>query len=142
MTFVRVFSLIGVGLLVMISNVLASILYMVIYGYLINPGHEKKFYDEHIKVAAPYCSIIAGIPLMFLAGMWVASWAGQDGQLGVKAALIVWLTYAIVDLVIVLATGGITAKLWLLIAISLLTKLGAAYAGARFAVPGQTIVSP
>lgn len=133
MTLVRVASLCGVGLLVLVVNVVMSILYMVVYGYLINPGHPKEYYDEHIKVAAPYCSIIAGIPLMFLAGFWVAGWAGAQGPLGVKAALVVWLAYAVIDLGIVLAAGAkecITAKMWVLVAVSILTKLVAAYAGA------------
>jgi hypothetical protein len=43
---------------------------MVVYSYVINPGHEEKYYHDHIQVAAPYCSIVAGIPLMFLAGWW------------------------------------------------------------------------
>jgi MFS family permease len=135
MTLVRLASLIGVALLVMVVNVVMSILYMVVYGYLINPGHPKEYYDEHIKVAAPYCSIVAGIPLMFLAGLWVAGW--WAGQIGVKAALVVWLAYAIIDLGIVLAAGakeGLTAKMWVLVAVSLLTKLAAAYAGALVAV--------
>jgi hypothetical protein len=134
MTLVRLASLVGVGLLVMVVNVVASILYMVVYGHLIDPGHPKAYYDEHIKVAAPYCSILAGIPLMFLAGLWVARWAnGSGGRLGVRAALVVWLTYAIIDLVLVVGAGGMTAKLAVLVAISLLTKLGAAYAGALVA---------
>lgn len=133
MTFVRLASLIGVGLLVLVVNIAMSVLYMVVYGYLINPGHPKEFYNEHIKVAAPYCSIVAGIPLMFLAGLWVAGWGGTAGQLGVKAALAVWLAYAVIDLGIVLASGSkecVTAKMWLLVAVSLVTKLAAAYAGA------------
>ena len=136
MKLVRLASLIGVALLVMVLNVAMSFLYMVVYGYLINPGHPKGYYDEHIKVAAPYCSIVAGIPLMFLAGIWVAGWDGAQGQLGVKAALVVWLAYAVFDLGIVLAAGakeGLTAKMWVLVAVSLLTKLAAAYAGALVA---------
>lgn len=139
MTFVRVASLVGVGLLVMVLNVVMSILYMVVYGHLINPGHAKEYYDEHIKVAAPYCSIVAGVPLMFWAGLWVAGWMGAAGAgpLGVKAALVVWLAYAVIDLVIVLAAGMkecMKARIAVLVAISLLTKLAAAYAGALLAV--------
>jgi hypothetical protein len=134
MMLVRLASLIGVALLVLVLNVALSILYMVVYSYLINPGHPKEYYKEHIKVAAPYCSIVAGIPLMFLAGLWVADWrAGGGGELGVKAALVVWLAYAIIDLGVVLAAGGMTAKLAVLVAASLLTKLAAAYAGALVA---------
>ena len=134
MTLVRFVSLVGVGLLVMLANVAMSIVYMVVYGHLINPGHPKEFYDEHVKIAAPYCSIITGIPLMFLAGIWVAGWAGAGGGglLGVKAAIIVWLTYAIIDLGILLAMGGMNPKISMLLVGSLVTKLAAAYAGARF----------
>jgi len=134
MTLVRLASLLGVGLLVMVVNIAVSVLYMVVYGHLINPGHPKEFYNEHVKVAAPYCSIVAGVPLMFLAGLWVAGWGGPGAPMGVKAALIVWLTYAVVDLAIVLAAGGMTTKTGVLVAVSLLTKLAAAYAGAQVAL--------
>ncbi|GJQ30052.1 MAG: hypothetical protein HBSAPP03_19360 [Phycisphaerae bacterium] len=131
MTLLRIISLIGVGTLVLVANVAASILYMVVYGHLINPGHPKPFYDEHVKVAAPYCSIVAGIPLMFLAGLWVAGWGGPQAQLGVKAALTVWLAYVVIDLGIIAVVGGVTTRLCWLIAISALTKLAAVYAGAH-----------
>lgn len=127
MTLVRLASLVGVGMLVLILNIAASILYMVVYGYLINPGHPKQFYDEHIKVAAPYCSIVAGVPLMFLAGLWVAGWDG--GQAGVKAALAVWLAYTAIDIAVLL-TAGATVKLAVICSVSLITKLAAVWAGA------------
>lgn len=130
MTLTRLGSLIGVALLVMVVNMAMSILYMVVYGHVINRGHPEEFYKEHVKVAAPYCSIVAGVPLMFLAGLWVAGWWG--GQGGVKAALIVWLAYAVIDLAIVLASG-VTGKMCVLVAVSLVTKLAAAYGGALVA---------
>ncbi len=141
MTLVRLASLVGVGLLVLVVNIAMSVLYMVVYGHLINPGHPKEFYDEHIKVAAPYCSIVAGVPLMFLAGLWVAGWmgtggtGGAGGPLGVKAALVVWLSYAIIDLGLMLAAGwgGMTPKICVLVGVSVLTKLAAVYAGALVA---------
>src|SRR5918992_4477936 len=129
--------LVGVAVLVLVVNVGVSLIYMVVYSYLIDPGHDEQYYREHIKAAAPYCSIVAGMPLMFLAGWWVAGWGGSQGPLGVKAALVVWLAYAVIDLGIVLAAGakdGLTAKMWVLVAVSLLTKLAAAYAGALVAV--------
>ena len=130
MTFIRLVWLVGVALLVLVANVAASILYMVVYGYVINPGHEKEFYDAHIQVAAPYSSIVAGIPLMFLAGWWVGGW--WQGEFAVKSALVIWLTYAVIDVAIVLAVG-ITWKDAVLVAVSLLTKLAAVYLGALFA---------
>ena len=126
----RIAWLIGIALLVMVANIVASILYMVVYGYLIDPGHEKEYYDAHVQVAAPYCSIVAGIPLMFLAGWWVGGW--WQGEFAVKSALVIWLTYAVIDLSIVLA-AGVTSRVAVLVAVSIITKLAAIYAGALVA---------
>ncbi len=123
--------LVGVALMVLVANVIASILYMVVYGYLINPGHEEQYYQDHIQLAAPYCSIIGGIPLMFLAGWWVGSW--WNGEHSVKSALIVWLAYALIDLSALLA-AGLTGRIAILFSISFVTKLAAAYLGALFSM--------
>lgn len=139
MTLVRLASLVGVALLVLALNVAMSVLYMVVYGHLINPGHPNEFYREHIKVAAPYCSLVAGTPLMFLAGLWVAGW-GAGGQFGIKAALVVWLAYVIIDLGILLV-AGMTTKIAVLFTVLALTKLGAAYLGALVAVRNASVVS-
>lgn len=117
----------GVAILVLAVNVALSIVYMVVYGHLIDPGHDEPYYREHIKVAAPYCSIVAGLPLMFLAGWWVAGW--WEVQFAVTAALLVWLTYALID-VALLAAAGLTTRMAVLSAVSLLTKLAAVYLGA------------
>ncbi len=126
MTLARLALLVGVALLVMVVNVVASILYMVVYGHLIDPGHEDQYYREHIKLAAPYCSIVAGIPLMFLAGWWVGGW--WEGAFAAKAALVVWLAYALIDISLLL-TAGLTGRITVLFAVSFLTKLAAVYLG-------------
>jgi hypothetical protein len=114
----------------MAVNVVISILYMVVYRHLIDPGHEKTYYEDHIKIAAPYCSIVAGIPLMFLVGWWVAGlW---DIKSGGQSAIVVWLAYAVIDLG-VLAASGLTFRVGILVAVSLLTKLAAVYFGALVA---------
>ena len=125
MTLVRVVTLVGCALGVMAANVAITILYMVVYSHVINVGHEKAYYEAHVKIAAPYCSIVAGIPLMFLVGFWVGGW---DVTLAVQSALIIWLTYAVIDLAIV-ALSGMTLRISVLVAISLLTKLAAVYCG-------------
>ncbi len=130
MTLGRVAILVGIALSVMVINVAFSVLYMVVYGYVIDPGHANAYYQEHIEKAAPYCSIVAGIPLMFLAGWWVGSF--WDVGLAVRSAIIVWLTYAVIDLAIC-AASGMTAKIGVLVADSLLTKLAAVYFGALVA---------
>jgi hypothetical protein len=123
----RAASLVGVAVLVLVANVAASVLYMVVYSHLIDPGHEVQYYHDHMQVAGPYSSIVAGIPLMFLAGWWVAGWWQRTA--GVKAALLVWLAYAVIDLAILLAVG-ISFAVGVLVIVSLATKLAAGYFGA------------
>jgi hypothetical protein len=52
-------TLVGCALGVMAANVAITILYMVVYSHVINVAHEKAYYDAHVKIAAPYCSIVA-----------------------------------------------------------------------------------
>ena len=127
MTLGRVPWLVGVAVLVLVANVAVSVVYMIVYGHVIDPGHGDQYYREHINVAAPYCSIAAGIPLMFLTGWWVSGW--WEGPLAVKAALVVWLAYALIDITVVVASG-LTTRVAVLFAASLLTKLAAVYLGA------------
>ena len=68
----RGLAVVGLALLVMALNVGASVLYMVLYGYVIAPGHDDAHYDAHVQVAAPWSSVIVGIPLMFFAARWSA----------------------------------------------------------------------
>ena len=120
----------------LVANVAASIVYMVVYSYVIDPGHPPQYYDEHIQVAGPYCSIVAGIPLMFLAGWWVTGWWRR--ALGVRPAWIVWLAYTVIDLAILLAVG-MSMQVSLLFGVSAATKLAAVQLGAtrRMARPAQ-----
>ena len=126
----RIALLAGCALGVMAAGVALTVLYMVLYGHLINPGHDKAYYDAHVQVAGPYIGIIAGLPLMFFAALWVGGFWSPD--LAVPSALIMWLTYAVVDVGIA-AAWGLTPKVVTVTAISVLTKLAAAYAGALVA---------
>jgi hypothetical protein len=67
---------------------------------------------------------------MFLAGWWVAR--REPVHFAVKSALTVWLTYALIDLPIVLASG-VTLRGSVVVSISLITKAAAAYFGAGYA---------
>ncbi len=111
---------------VMIVNVLISMLYVVVYSYAIDPGHDEPYYQAYAQVAAPYCSIVAGIPLMFLAGRWIGGKFPKGNS--VKAALLVWLVYFLIDLAVIVA-AGLLAQIALLFTISFVTKLAAAYFG-------------
>lgn len=118
------------ALLIMAVNVGISILYMVVYGYLINPGQPNQHYQDHVQIAAPYSSIIAGAPLFYLAGRFLTRrWPAAAR---VKAALLMALVYAVIDLA-ALASAGFQTRLMIFTAISLATKFIAAYLGGQAA---------
>jgi hypothetical protein len=115
------------AIVVGILNVFLFFLFMVLYGHVIDPGHEEQFYQDAAGRFGPIASIIGGIPLMYLAGRWIGKRVGP--QLAVKAALLVWLIYFTVDVAIVAASGFLIGLL-LMVVISFATKLAAVYLGA------------
>ena len=122
MTIGRVAALAGLALGVMALNVAFSFLYMVVYSYAIDPGHEQAYYEAHAQIAAPYCSIVAGIPLMFLVGWWVGLWP----------AMVVWLVYASISVATLVAWGP-TVRAGVLTAVASLIMLASAYLGSVMA---------
>jgi hypothetical protein len=129
MTIGRLAGLVGCGLGVMAVNVAITVLYMVVYGHVIDPGHDKAYYDAHVRMAAPYCSIVAGLPLMFFVAWWAGGFWGA--RLAVQSALIIWATYAVIDLVSLAA--GLSLRMSVMVAVSIMTKLAASYGGALVA---------
>ena len=126
MTIKRLVWIIGAALLSMIVNVVLSILYIAFYSYFINPGHSHAFYEEYAQTAAPFCSIIFGIPVLYIVARWIGGkW---ESNFAVKAALLVWLVYALIDLSALTAAGW-TIQLAVISFISMTTKLIAAYFG-------------
>lgn len=127
MTIRRLAWIVGAALFIMFLNVVVSVLYIVFYSYLINPGHDERFYQEYAQAAAPYCSIVAGIPLFYFVCRWLGGkW---EADFAVKSALLVWLVYALIDISVIAAASGVTAQLYVLAAISMATKFVSAYLG-------------
>lgn len=113
-------------MLVMALNVGASVLYMVLYGAAIAPGHDDAHYEAHVQVAAPWSSVVAGIPLLYFAARWSAP------KLGRRAAVSIAVVYVVIDLAVMLAAGGL-GRLALVMTLSYATKLCAAWLGTRSA---------
>lgn len=118
----RALAVVGLALLVMVLNVVASVLYMVLYSYVIAPGHEATYYEAHVEVAAPWSSLVVGIPLMFFTARWAAPRVGQRG------AVMIAVVYIAIDLAILIASGAL-GRLALLVSASFATKLAAAWVG-------------
>lgn len=126
MNFKRLAWIIAAALFILVTNVCLSILYMVVYSYIINPGQPETFYQEHVKIAAPYSSIIFGIPLFYFVCRWIGGkW---EKSFSVKAAISVWIAYAVIDISALIASG-LTLWITFLMVISLGTKLISAYFG-------------
>jgi hypothetical protein len=126
MTVGRFAWIIGATIFIFFVNVAMSFLYIAFYSYFINPGHDEQFYQQYAMSAAPYCSVIAGIPIFYFVCRWISSkW---ESNFAVKAALLVWLVYVLIDLSILMA-AGFTLSLAVIAAISCLTKLASAYLG-------------
>ena len=61
MTFGRLARIVGVALLVLVVNVAVSILYMVVYGHLIDPGHDEQYYHDHLILHSALSATFGGV---------------------------------------------------------------------------------
>jgi hypothetical protein len=120
----RVLGVVGLTILVMVLNVGASVLYMVFYGTVVAPGRDEAHYHAHAAIAAPYSSVIVGIPLMFFAARWLAR------RRGFRDGLAIAILYIAIDLAIITAVGAL-GELAGIVTVSFATKAAAAYLGAR-----------
>src|SRR5690349_20650430 len=114
----RALAIVALALLVMALNVGASVLYMVFYSYVIAPGHEEAYYHAHAQVAAPYSSVIVGIPLMFFAARWLAR------RRGTRDGIAIAIVYIAIDLAIIVASGAL-GRIAVIASVSVITKVAA-----------------
>lgn len=112
--------------IVMIANIVIAVAWVAVYSHFIDPGHDEAYYQAYAQASVPYSAIIAGIPLMFLATRYVAGKFPQGNR--VKAALLVWLVYFLIDLTIMISSGEL-GRLAIFFVASFATKFGAAYFG-------------
>jgi hypothetical protein len=113
-----------------IALVLSAVAWVAIYSYLINPGHDLVYYQNHAQFASPIVSVVVGLPYLFFACRWVGRKAGTRA---VAMSLWVWLILFIIDALLVLL-GGATAYVWAMATVSHFTKVLAAYFGGKTAL--------
>jgi hypothetical protein len=125
---------IGIALALLVLNVAVAFGVVAVYSIAIEPGHDPSFYESAAQRIAPWSSVVAGIVLFFLAALWLA-WrrAGRNGYLFAAAFALI---YAALDVTIIVMSGAILL-LGLIVTLSMLTKLGAALAGAWMARPSR-----
>ncbi|HRI03347.1 MAG TPA: hypothetical protein PLL77_06355 [Pyrinomonadaceae bacterium] len=114
-----------------VVNVTLFFLFMVLYGHVINPGHEDAFYQEAANRFGPYASIIGGIPVFFVTGLVLRRFLSTRA---LKVGIAAWAIYFVLDVAIILAAAVDKVISFLpLIVVSFATKFVAIYFGARTA---------
>ncbi len=119
----------GVALLLMVLNVAASFGVVAMYSAFIEPGRDSSFYESAARDIAPWSSVFVGGLLFFAAGWLFARRRPQRNA--IVFAMAFALIYVALDAMIILgvdARGAVTMAG--LIALSVLSKLAAALAGA------------
>ena len=91
------------ALLVMAANVVVSIAVVWAYSTFVAPGLAVADYEAFAMRAAPVSSVVAGVPLMLLAGFLVAR--RRPLRSGLPPAAAVALLYIAIDAAIVTAAG-------------------------------------
>lgn len=113
-----------------VLNIAASFVVVAIYAHFINPGREHAFYQDAAKWLAPWSSVFVGFVLFFAACYWISSLRPDRSAYAMAAAIFV--VYALLDLGILIASGELK-KVAAIAALSLSTKLAAAFLGAWLA---------
>ena len=113
-----------------IALVLSAFAWVAIYSYLINPGHDSPYYQNYAEFASPIVSIVVGIPYLFFASRWVGRKAGTRA---VATSLWIWFILFIIDVLLILV-GRPNAYIGVMLALSHVTKMLAAYFGGKAAL--------
>ena len=119
--------LLGWAILIHIILIVLSILEVVAYSTIINPGHEQSFYEQHAQTTAPYISIIFGIILFFFISRLLVKKRYYNRQV---IALALPITYIIIDIIIMLLSNSDWGQQYLAFIVSFVTKILASYIGA------------
>jgi hypothetical protein len=113
-----------------IALIISAVAWVVIYSYLIHPGEDQAYYENHAKFSSPIVALVVGMPFWFFACRWVTRKAGTRA---VQMALWVWLIIFIIDMPLIVF-GKPRLYDWVIVALAYATKLLAAYLGGRAAL--------
>lgn len=126
---------VGLGLVAMALDVAVAFVWVWLYSLLVAPGHDAGFYADYARHVAPISAIVAGAPILFVAGYLAAHRAESSRVL--LAALMPAITYILVDAAL-LSLAPAPPAVWAT-GLSYLTKLAAAAAGGWVAVRGRVL---
>ena len=113
-----------------VALVISAFAWVAIYSYLIHRGEEAAYYQDYAQVASPVVSVVLGMPYWFFACRWVGQKAGTRA---VSMCVWAWFILVLIDLPLNFL-GEARAYNWLMVGLSLSTKLLGAYLGGRAAL--------
>lgn len=92
------------ALLLHIILILLTVVWVAFYSHVLEPGHDRAFYEAHAARSGPFVSLIAGGPAFYV----VASWVTGRRQ-SARPAWIAVTLYLLTDVAIFAAMGAIGA---------------------------------
>jgi hypothetical protein len=113
-----------------VALVISAFAWVAIYSWLIHPGEARSYYENYAQLASPVISVVLGIPYWFFACRWVGRKAGTRA---VAMCVWAWVILFLIDFPLNFLAEQ-SAYSWMMVAISLSTKLLAAYLGGRAAL--------
>ena len=115
----------GGALIAEIAQIAATFLWVAVYSHVIDPGQPMAAYEAHARTAGPWVSILAGAPIFYAAGRWIAR--------SRPTALALFAIFFVIDgALLVGMMDDWTGAAAVLVVLSYLTKLCAcALGGAR-----------
>jgi hypothetical protein len=116
---------IGAAALAEVSVIAASILWVAIYSYIINPGQPVATYNTYAQASAPWVSIVAGIPVFYLISRYIAR--------SLPTAIALFAIILVVDAAILVGSTPLSQLPFGPMALSYLTKSVASYFGGHLA---------
>ncbi len=116
------------AIVIFAANIAISFAVMAVYAYFINTGHDAAFYNAAAQRIAPWSSIVFGAVLFYAVAFLLGK--RRPERNAIAFALTIFLVYAGIEFV-VMSDAGKLASMIGVIALSLATKLTAAYLGAR-----------
>ncbi len=119
--------IIGWALLLHIILIALSILEVVIFSTIIEPGQEPTYYEQHAQITAPYISIIFGIILFFFISRLLVKKRYNKRKL---IGLLLPAIYIIMDLLFLQLSDTDWGQQFWTFMISFITKVLASYIGA------------
>jgi hypothetical protein len=114
----------GAALLLHVTLIFLSILEVVIYSYLVDPGHEEEYYSRHATRSGPWISMVFGSVFIFLI---VRRYMKRYSHRQLTYALGLPAVYTVIDFLIILAVGADLKDGVTLLITAMLVKFSAAY---------------